>query len=651
MSISKKKIAFVIVLFSIAIIGFTQPAPLDQKYVDSITKLLPHYPNDSNKVNHLSRLASMYVLRDPRLTVKYADEGADIADKINYPIGKIRCLGQAAFVLAISGEWAKSTYKVNMAIQLAEKYQPIAMVYLSNIMWINSKTREDDLGALEWVNKAVNNPFFASIDERGKWPTYMQLGIVFESLNRLDSAKYYENIILGFQKKYGAFEPDLSHNTFTVSGHIALKEKRFSDAIHYFHLADDYLGLAIAYHILQRSDSTIFFAEKGLQNGYQIKMPSAIQPAAKILAEEYAVSNPALSNKYLTIYMNSRDSLFRNEKLKALEFVNLNAQKNKFELEKKDTANKNLILMGSLLSILAMATIASFLLWRNNRFKQIANAKLEKAFHDLKSTQSQLIQSEKMASLGELTAGIAHEIQNPLNFVNNFSEVNMELIDELKTEVRSLVEDEISLRPKRIEMTEQMIDDIKANSEKINHHGQRAADIVKGMLQHSRSSSGVKEPTDINALCDEYLRLSYHGLRAKDKSFNATLITDFDNSIGNINIIPQDIGRVALNLLTNAFYAVDEKKKSGIENYEPTVSVSTKKVDGKVFISVIDNGNGISQKVLDKIFQPFFTTKPTGQGTGLGLSLSYDIVKAHGGELKVETQEEIGTTFIISLSI
>ena len=247
-----------------------------------------------------------------------------------------------------------------------------------------------------------------------------------------------------------------------------------------------------------------------------------------------------------------------------------------------------------------------------------------------------------MASLGELTAGIAHEIQNPLNFVNNFSEVNNELIEELKNEKMKLNREE----------QDQLLNDIYLNNEKINHHGKRADAIVKGMLQHSRnSSSAAKEPTDINKLADEYLRLAYHGLRAKDKSFNATMKTDFDKTIGNINIIPQDIGRVILNLITNAFYAVDEKKKSEIENYEPTVSVSTKKVNEDVFVSVKDNGNGIPQHVIDKIFQPFFTTKPTGQGTGLGLSLAYDIVKAHGGELKVETTQGEGSTFIIQLPV
>ncbi len=174
---------------------------------------------------------------------------------------------------------------------------------------------------------------------------------------------------------------------------------------------------------------------------------------------------------------------------------------------------------------------------------------------------------------------------------------------------------------------------------------------MKGMLQHSSSGSGKKEPTNINAMADEYLRLAYHGLRAKDKSFNATMKTDFDESIGHINIIPQDIGRVVLNLVNNAFYVVHEKSKQGRENYEPTVSVSTKKEGNKVLISVKDNGNGIPDSIKDKIFQPFFTTKPTGQGTGLGLSLSYDIVKAHQGELKMETSESERTEFVIQLPI
>ncbi len=266
---------------------------------------------------------------------------------------------------------------------------------------------------------------------------------------------------------------------------------------------------------------------------------------------------------------------------------------------------------------------------------------LNKTFSTLKSTQTQLIQSEKMASLGELTAGIAHEIQNPLNFVNNFSEVNREMIDEMQAELKAgNAEEAIAIS-----------NAIKANEEKISHHGKRADAIVKGMLQHSRSSSGIKEPTDINALAEEYLRLSYHGLRAKDKSFNSNFKTDLDASIKKINVVPQEIGRVLLNLFNNAFYAVKEKKQHDLNGYEPSVLLSTKSVDHSVMITVKDNANGIPGEVIDKIFQPFFTTKPTGQGTGLGLSLSYDIIKAHGGEIKVESKEGEGTNFIIQIPV
>jgi len=271
-----------------------------------------------------------------------------------------------------------------------------------------------------------------------------------------------------------------------------------------------------------------------------------------------------------------------------------------------------------------------------------ANKALTQTLEELKATQAQLIQSEKMASLGELTAGIAHEIQNPLNFVNNFSEVSNELLDEMTEQ----------LEKGNAKEAKAIANEVKMSLEKINLHGKRADGIVKSMLQHSRTSNNKKEPTDINVLADEYLRLAYHGLRAKDKSFNAALKTDYDENIGLIKIISQDIGRVILNLITNAFYAVMEKKKLHPEGYEPTVTVSTQKIDNKIIVIVKDNGTGIPQKALDKIFQPFFTTKPTGQGTGLGLSLSYDIVtKGHGGEIKVETKEGESTGFSVILPV
>ena len=350
-------------------------------------------------------------------------------------------------------------------------------------------------------------------------------------------------------------------------------------------------------------------------------------------------------NKAWTL-RDSLDKLTSNEQVTEMEMQKqmdlqkaiFDEQKKLQDIERDKTEFKNRIRFIGLLTGIGFLLLLAGMLWRNNRRKQKDKLIIEKAYHDLKATQTQLIQSEKMASLGELTAGIAHEIQNPLNFVNNFSDVNKELVDELQQELKSgRINDAIAIS-----------NDIKDNEQKINHHGKRADAIVKNMLQHSRAGSGKKEPTDINALAEEYLRLSFHGLRAKDKSFNATMKTDFDNSIDKINIIPQDMGRVILNLINNAFYAVDEKKKKIGDGYEPTVSISTKKTNGKVELRVTDNGNGIPQKVLDKIFQPFFTTKPTGQGTGLGLSLSYDIVKAHGGEIKVDTREE-GSEFIIIL--
>jgi signal transduction histidine kinase len=267
-----------------------------------------------------------------------------------------------------------------------------------------------------------------------------------------------------------------------------------------------------------------------------------------------------------------------------------------------------------------------------------AKKNAEDAFTELQATQRQLVQSEKMASLGELTAGIAHEIQNPLNFVNNFSDVSNELLEEMKTELeKGNTKDAVTI-----------VEDVKQNLEKILYHGKRADAIVKGMLQHSRISSGQKELTDINALADEYLRLAYHGLRAKDKSFNAKFMTDFDKNVDKISVIPQEIGRVILNLINNAFYAVSDRSKTDGNSYEPTVTVSTKKNNGKIEVRVADNGNGIPQKILDKIFQPFFTTKPAGQGTGLGLSLAYDIItKGHNGEIKIETREGEGSKFIV----
>jgi signal transduction histidine kinase len=396
-----------------------------------------------------------------------------------------------------------------------------------------------------------------------------------------------------------------------------------------------------------KKDSTLFYIKDALTVADKLNAPDLLLRSYTAFADYYrTINNSDSAVKYQSLIIKLNDSLFNSKQTQQFQNIDFDEQQRQQQIETAKAAYRVKLRMYILLAGLATFLFIAIVFWRNNRQRQKANTllsmqkeELEKALSTLKATQAQLIQSEKMASLGELTAGIAHEIQNPLNFVNNFSEVNMELIDEMEQQLNSGNLDELRITA----------NNIKENEQKINHHGKRADAIVKGMLQHSRTSSAVKEPTDINNLVGEYLRLAYHGIRAKDNFFNATIKTDYDERIGNINTIPQDIGRVILNLITNAFYAVTEKKKQAGDGYEPMVAVITKKMLDKVQIRVRDNGNGISQKLMDKIFQPFFTTKPTGEGTGLGLSLSYDIIKAHGGELKAETKEGSFSEFIITL--
>ncbi len=431
-------------------------------------------------------------------------------------------------------------------------------------------------------------------------------------------------------------------------GNLDLAKENFERAIRIGSLQNNLsrvgeacLQMAMLYQSLEKPDSGLLYAKEALESFNLVGNEKSKAIAYRMISFFFGAKKKTyiyFFYLHLDNLLNDSFNIIQNNRLQEFHVAGFNEQLHLQELEKQKIQTQNKIRTFAMLSGLGVFFIIGLILYRNNRQKQKANKILETTLTNLKSTQAQLIQSEKMASLGELTAGIAHEIQNPLNFVNNFSEVNGELISELVEEVDK----------GNIEEVKAIAKDIKDNSEKINHHGKRADSIVKGMLQHSRKSEGKKEPTDINALCDEYLRLAYHGLRAKDKSFNADFKTNFDESVGKINVVSQDIGRVLLNLFNNAFYAVNEKKKSyelSAISYEPVVSVQTKKLNDKIEIIVSDNGNGIPQNIIDKIFQPFFTTKPTGQGTGLGLSLSYDIIKAHGGEIKVESKESEGSTY------
>jgi signal transduction histidine kinase len=464
--------------------------------------------------------------------------------------------------------------------------------------------------------------------------TYTSLGTIYEKMGNMDRAR---------ESYLTAIRISELHQNSRHTGNASLQ-------------------LATLFQSQQKPDSAFIYASKALEVFSQGGYKKEVAVAYRMISDYYQFSNNTDSSlAYLRLATVLDDGLDKIEKTKLQEFqvAAFNQQLALQQQEQEQIEKQGKLKSIAIIALIVVFSSIGFLLYRNNRLKQKTNQTLqekniqiEQTLSDLKATQKQLIQSEKMASLGELTAGIAHEIQNPLNFVNNFSEINLELAAEIND----------AAEKGDLEEVKALTADILTNQEKIQHHGKRADAIVKGMLQHSRITSGVKEPTDINALADEYLRLAYHGLRAKNQSFNATLKTDFDPSIGAVNIIPQDIGRVILNLINNAFYAVDEKKKQLGEGYEPEVTVRTtmqtasknqpiSQLANSLMISIKDNGNGISQKILDKIFQPFFTTKPTGQGTGLGLSLSYDIVKAHDGELRVETKEGEGSEFIIQLSI
>jgi two-component system NtrC family sensor kinase len=584
-------------------------------------------------------------------------------DKLNYYSVNGPEENIAACYHAIGGYYlvmADYNYAISNYIKAADafkKFDPvnyrndISVIGLTYIQWGNYAKATEYLDKVTVLDVASKDSFNLTLLNGAK--ATLSLG-----LKKYNDAIIYSDSCLIYNKdKYGAYiaspyvwkafaylgsnELDNALNNLDHAKHISdsaqLKVYSASGA-----LEIDY-GYYQYYSALNKYDEAVKHLLSAYQQAIDVKSNQLKLKYLKELSLFYGRHAKAqLSFDYTKKLYELTDSLeIENSSLKVAQYEN-----EKKEIQQNDSLNllkqqgavqaaviktNNSILWGALAAIVIIS-ISLFFVYRQYRLNK-------KTLLSLRKTQRQLITAEKMASLGELTAGIAHEIQNPLNFVNNFSEVNKELLAELNDEIEKENYNEVKLLAK----------DITDNEEKINHHGKRADAIVKGMLQHSRSSTGQKEATNINDLADEYFRLSYHGLRARDKSFNAKLESDFDKSLQKINIVPQDIGRVLLNLMNNAFYAVDEKKKLHLANYEPTVSVNTKKIGDKVEIKVADNGNGIPQKVLDKIFQPFFTTKPTGAGTGLGLSLSYDIIKAHDGEIKVDTKEGEGTKLTVEL--
>ncbi len=634
-----------------------------QSYADSLKNVFLSAKADSTRTIALYRLSWYYSLLYPDSALYYADKLIQFSSKENYlpakALGYI-CKGEAldrvasypeALEAAYQGLETARTLNTHRSFATGRAYSLIGHVYN---MTGNSKE------SVEYFHTALG--LLEASHEYAEDLCLARFSMSFSMLatGKKDSAMYY------IEAAKSMFADPINQRDpgpwlCLITGNIYTRADNYDSAEYYYRQGIKvtekfnapfagvlfYENLANILFKKKELDSCIYYAKRSLTLCQKYKYKNFEVGVSGFLAEVYDKINVDSAYKYIKIMVAANEEVNNANKGRQFQKVSSDVEKKEKALEDAKARFRNSLKLYGLIALLSFFVLIAIIFWRNNRQRKKANTllterkeQLERTLAELKDTQNQLIQSEKMASLGELTAGIAHEIQNPLNFVNNFSEVNEELLRELKAEAEK----------GNLEDVKAIAHDIALNSEKINHHGKRAETIVKGMLQHSRASSGQKEPTDINKLADEYVRLAYHGLKARDKSFNAHIKTQLDNSIGKINVAPQEMGRVILNLINNAFYAVNEKKKQNVNGYEPTVTITTATQNGKVEIKVKDNGNGIPEKIVDKIFQPFFTSKPTGQGTGLGLSLAYDIItKGHGGELRVETKESEGSEFIISL--
>jgi two-component system NtrC family sensor kinase len=657
-------------------------AVAQQQLPDSTLHALKNASTDSMRYR-ASHEAYLYFEEINRDSALYYTEKCLLLSKKN---GKLlvtaRGLASKGYILTGKGQYAEALENLLKAFAIAEDPKNASNSWFTDNVWYAKQKLSPDqtrlfvlelthhmYGILMHATQNTSQQIFhfrearrlaklINSDQRVMLAD-MNLGEAYLSANKIDSALIFLNeakeltLRIGPRKYLGY--------VFMNIGDIALKKGDKAAAKNYY-----YKGIASAteqknqltltwlclrltdlYVGEKQQDSSLYFAKKGFQIFNSLGGGEAfnIGTVYQKLYNSYNLRGQTDSAyKYAGLALSAKDKVtnIRIQNLAAFQKLSLKEQLRLQLLEKEKALYQSRIRIYALIAGLAVFLIIAGILYHNNRQKHKVNKILESTLSNLRTTQTQLIQSEKMASLGELTAGIAHEIQNPLNFVNNFSEVNTELIGEMKQEIDK----------GDLEEVKAIARDIEENSKKISMHGKRAEAIVKGMLQHSQAGSGTKELTNINALADECMRLAYHGLRAKDKSFNADLVTHFDGSLPKINVIPQDMVRVMLNLFNNAFYAVGQKQKTAGAGYKPEVTVSTFTERNNLVIKVKDNGNGIPDAIKEKIMQPFFTTKPTGEGTGLGLSLTYDmVVKGHGGSIQINSIEGEGAEFIVKLSL
>ncbi len=675
-----KLLVKIILLFLLPVFAKAQPVAVR----DSLSRLLTTLPDDTNKVNTLYLLAFEYNLTKPDTTFILAQQAYDLSRKLNYPTGQARALNNIATGLVQLGDYAKGlkAYKQARELYVKLKNKQGEATILNNIADLYMQQGDWNKG-LETMQECYSIYKSLSNPRASSKPIYFaNIGECYYNLHQLDSASLYLNEALPLAKaqKLGTYSTIL----YTL-GDVALAQNNKNQAIVYYQqsigyslpnelyiqLYETYYRMAKLFQKTAQIDSSIHYAQLALRFSQKAPYLQGILKSSQFLATSFKGKNDKEALGYYEVAVAAKDSLYSQDKLKQMLSISFEEKQHAQEVEATKIANRNRIRIGILIGILAFFSAVAFGLYTNNRQKQKANTllqaqkdeidekshQLEKTLSNLKSTQSQLIQSEKLASLGELTSGIAHEIQNPLNFVSNFSELSMDLTKDISSEIHKPNIDTA--------FVEELLTYLKHNQEKINHHSKRASSIVKGMLEHSRDSreTAFSFPTDINNLVDEYFRLAYDGFRAKDKSFNTEMVSNLDPTIPKIEIIPQNLGRVILNLVNNAFYAVNERNRSskskvGIENlhnldvYQPTVTVTTQKTANAIEIHIKDNGTGMPHNIKEKIFQPFFTTKPSGKGTGLGLSLANDIItKGHSGKLTVESTEGVGSEFVISLPL
>jgi two-component system NtrC family sensor kinase len=657
-------------LFAFLLFAGSHTAVAQKVFVDSLTRAWHQNHQDTTLVQlYAEKAEKIYLTSDPDSGMYCVNQGLQLSQRIHYKHGELRMLTVKAIYLNRRGglvESIKITFGVIPQAIAASDERVLALDYNNlGLCYLVLKNYHKSIDYYLLFIRVAESSHFADYEVTA----YNNTARAYFDIGNIDSASYYNDrayatairtnnirniayLIRNFGTVADARGDHKKAIDYFRKSIIVLKVK----TNHYL-LSEDNRRLADAYLHLKRTDSALYFAKGAYDEGKLDKDPELVMKASDMLASIYS-STGDYKNAWL--YQQEKivngDSLFSREKSLQIQNLTFNEDQRRQQEAVARNAYEARVRFYTLLGILGVfVLIAGILLFANQQRKkanrvlherneqiETQHKALEKSLSDLKTTQKQLIQSEKMASLGELTAGIAHEIQNPLNFVNNFSEVNTELIDEMQQEIDKGNFDEVK----------DIAINVKENQQKINQHGKRADFIVKGMLQHSRISTDERELTNINVLADEFFKLSYHGLRAKDKNFNAEMVTHFDPDLPKINMVQQDIGRVLLNLFNNAFYAVNQKHKTAGEGYKPEVSVTTSVENGQVVIKVKDNGVGIPDTIKDKIMQPFFTTKPTGEGTGLGLSLTYDmVVKGHGGKIEVNTKEGEFTEFTVSLPL